>query len=224
MRLLERESSLAMLDGCLTEAAGGRGSLVLVTGEAGFGKSALVRAFGAGAAVRAVDARVWFGGREALRPPRPLGPLRDIARVAGGHLAALVADEAARHRIFPAFLDLLSGHPPAVAVPPSVRDAVLARAARLSPAARSALDVAASSSRRHPPLEGATYGSFDAACHYTDGTFVPTAAEKDCPKTAPDGGAPFRFWHPKLTTLHVWLWYHNPDGLYHGTNPLVPAA
>jgi hypothetical protein len=75
-----------------------------------------------------------------------------------------------------------------------------------------------------PPLEGATYGSFDAACHYTDGTFVPTAAEKDCPKTAPDGGAPFGFWHPKLTTLHVWLWYHNPDGLYHGTNPLVPSA
>jgi hypothetical protein len=75
-----------------------------------------------------------------------------------------------------------------------------------------------------PPLPGATYGSFDAACHYTDGTFVPTAAEKDCPKTAPEGGAPFGFWHPKLTTLHVWLWYHNPDGLYHGTNPLVPAA
>jgi hypothetical protein len=75
-----------------------------------------------------------------------------------------------------------------------------------------------------PPLEGATYGSFDAACHYTDGTFVPAAAEKDCAKTAPDGGAPFGFWHPKLTTLHVWLWYHNPDGLFNGTNPLVPSA
>ena len=22
-------------------------------------------------------------------------------------------------------------------------------------------------------------------------------------------------------TLHVWLWYHNPDGLYAGMNPLV---
>jgi hypothetical protein len=75
-----------------------------------------------------------------------------------------------------------------------------------------------------PPLEGATYGSFDAACHYTDGTFVPAAAEKDCAKTAPDGGAPFGFWHPKLTTLHVWLWYHNPDGLFNGTNPLVPSV
>jgi hypothetical protein len=26
-----------------------------------------------------------------------------------------------------------------------------------------------------PPLDGATYGSFDAACHYQDGTFVPAA-------------------------------------------------
>ncbi len=71
-----------------------------------------------------------------------------------------------------------------------------------------------------PPLEGATYGSFPAACHYKDGTFVPTAAEKDCAKTS-QSGSPFNFWHPDLTTLHVWLWYHNPDGLYHGTNPLV---
>jgi len=71
-----------------------------------------------------------------------------------------------------------------------------------------------------PPLDQATYGSFDAACHYADGTFVPTAAEADCKKTGPEGQA-FGFWHPKLTTLHVWLWYHNPAGLYNGTNPLV---
>jgi DNA-binding CsgD family transcriptional regulator/tetratricopeptide (TPR) repeat protein len=116
MRLLERDAPLASLDGCLADAAAGRGSLVLVTGEAGIGKSALVRAFGAGPAARAAAARVWFGGCEALRTPRPLGPLRDIARVAGGELAELVAAEAARHRIFAAFLDLLGGRPPAVAV------------------------------------------------------------------------------------------------------------
>jgi hypothetical protein len=34
-------------------------------------------------------------------------------------------------------------------------------------------------------------------------------------------GARFNFWHPDLVTLHVWLWYHNPAGLYNGTNPLV---
>ncbi|GAA1028789.1 hypothetical protein GCM10009557_15090 [Virgisporangium ochraceum] len=73
-----------------------------------------------------------------------------------------------------------------------------------------------------PPLEGATYGSFDAACHYRDGSFVPAAAEADCTRTSPDGTSPFTFWHPKLVTMHVWLWYHNPAGLYHPTNPLVP--
>ena len=26
---------------------------------------------------------------------------------------------------------------------------------------------------------------------------------------------------PRLVTLHVWLWYPNPDGLYASTNPLV---
>jgi hypothetical protein len=69
------------------------------------------------------------------------------------------------------------------------------------------------------PLKGARYGSFPAACHYADGSFVPAAAEADCAPT--NGGAAFTFWHPKLVTLHVWLWYPNPDGLYASTNPLV---
>ena len=32
------------------------------------------------------------------------------------------------------------------------------------------------------PLPGAKYGSFAAACHYADGTFVPAADEADCAK------------------------------------------
>ena len=72
-----------------------------------------------------------------------------------------------------------------------------------------------------PPLPGATYGSFAAACHYKDGTFVPAAAGDQCARRSPQTGARFNFWHPDLVTLHVWLWYHNPDGLYSGTNPLV---
>jgi hypothetical protein len=58
-----------------------------------------------------------------------------------------------------------------------------------------------------PPLEGATYGSFGAACHYRG--------------TSPETGSAFRFWRPDLVTMHVWLRYPNPDGLYAGTNPLV---
>ncbi len=72
-----------------------------------------------------------------------------------------------------------------------------------------------------PPLPGATYGSFGAACHYKDGTFVFASAQDQCARRSPQTGAAFNFWHPDLVTLHVWLWYHNPDGLYSGTNPLV---
>jgi len=72
-----------------------------------------------------------------------------------------------------------------------------------------------------PPLPGATYGSFAAACHYTDGTFVFVASQDQCAKRSPETGARFTFWHPDLVTLHLWLWHHNPDGLYSGTNPLI---
>jgi hypothetical protein len=71
------------------------------------------------------------------------------------------------------------------------------------------------------PLPGARYGAFGAACHYADGTFVPAASQDACPKTAPGSGAAFGFWHPNLITLHVWLWYPNPAGLYSGFNELV---
>jgi hypothetical protein len=73
------------------------------------------------------------------------------------------------------------------------------------------------------PLKGATYGSFPAACQYGDGTFVPTASEAGCAPTSPQSGAPFTFWHPRLVTLHVWIWYPNPAGLYASMNPLVDA-
>jgi hypothetical protein len=72
-----------------------------------------------------------------------------------------------------------------------------------------------------PPFPGSTYGSFGAACHYVDGTFAFKAAESDCPDKSPDSGAKFNFWHPDLVTLHVWLWYPNPDTLFTGTNAFV---
>ena len=73
------------------------------------------------------------------------------------------------------------------------------------------------------PLPGATYGSFGAACHYEDGTFVSTAAEADCADTNPQSGAAFTFWHPDLVTLHMWAWYPNPAGIFFGTNRWVRA-
>jgi hypothetical protein len=74
---------------------------------------------------------------------------------------------------------------------------------------------------KKPPLPGATYGSFAAACHYKDGTFVPATTQQECAASSPQTGAAFGFWHPDLVTLHVWLWYPNPDGLHAGKNPLM---
>jgi hypothetical protein len=61
-----------------------------------------------------------------------------------------------------------------------------------------------------PPLPGVTYGSFAAACHYKDGTFVAAASQDQCAKRSPQTGAAFNFWHPDLVTLHIWLWYPTP--------------
>lgn len=73
------------------------------------------------------------------------------------------------------------------------------------------------------PLQGATYGAFPAACHYLDGTFVVQPSQAACPAKSPTSGSSFKLWHPALVTMHVWMWYPNPAGLYASMNPLVTA-
>ena len=72
-----------------------------------------------------------------------------------------------------------------------------------------------------PPLPGAKYGVFGAACHYIDGTFVFQTDQTKCAAKSPQTGAKFNFWHPRLVTLHFWVWYPNPHGVYSGINPNV---
>jgi hypothetical protein len=72
-----------------------------------------------------------------------------------------------------------------------------------------------------PPVAGAKYGSFPAACPYKDGTFVPADAQSKCAMTAPGSGAAFSFWHGPLVTMHIWAWYPNPLGVFSGVNPLA---
>jgi DNA-binding CsgD family transcriptional regulator/tetratricopeptide (TPR) repeat protein len=86
-RLLEREAVLASLRESLSEARRGRGRLVLVSGEAGVGKSAAVREFCD--EVRG-SALVLWGGCDPLFTPRPLGPFVDIAEDAGAELREAV--------------------------------------------------------------------------------------------------------------------------------------
>ncbi len=114
MELLEREALLAALDGLLDAAASGSGNIALLAGEAGIGKTSLVRAF---CARHEQDAYVWWGACDALSTPRPLGPLYDIARAAGAEFAALMASEADRSERFSGLLDALSATPrPVIAV------------------------------------------------------------------------------------------------------------
>jgi len=76
MDLLEREGPLRKLGEALHAAAAGDGSVVLVTGEPGIGKTALVTHF---AESLGGGGRVWRGMCDDLSIPRPLGPLRDMA-------------------------------------------------------------------------------------------------------------------------------------------------
>ena len=70
MPLLERDAQLDVLHAEEGSARAGHGRVVVVSGEAGGGKSALVRA-AFPSAVR--------GYCEPLATPRPLGPFRDLA-------------------------------------------------------------------------------------------------------------------------------------------------
>jgi DNA-binding CsgD family transcriptional regulator/tetratricopeptide (TPR) repeat protein len=102
MRLLEREPYLEALATALGHAREGRGRIVLVSGEAGIGKTSLLREF---AAQHAGKTRILWGGCEALFTPHPLAPLHDIARQIGGDFPAVLASASDRHEIFNATLD-----------------------------------------------------------------------------------------------------------------------
>ena len=95
MRLLERDHPLAVLRERARHAADGRGSVVLVAGEAGIGKTVLLRAFAEDSPVP-----VLWGMCDPLSTPRPLGPLRDVAGALGPQVAAVLQDAAAGHEIF----------------------------------------------------------------------------------------------------------------------------
>jgi|GEM_PF-5106036 len=107
--LLERESVLGQL-GVLGQRAGrGAGRVVLLRGEAGVGKSAVIRRFIAGLDERV---RVLRGYCDPLATPRPLGPLIDmLAQLpkpeAGGLAAAIngVGAEAIYTRLLGLFAD-----------------------------------------------------------------------------------------------------------------------
>jgi DNA-binding CsgD family transcriptional regulator/tetratricopeptide (TPR) repeat protein len=111
--LLERDAELHRLRETLRGAVQGRGSVVLVSGEAGIGKTSLVRAF---AREAATDARVLVGACDDLVTPRTLGPFRDMARGAGGAFARAVEPVAGRDAVFGAVHQELARRPTVMVV------------------------------------------------------------------------------------------------------------
>lgn len=80
MQLQERETQMQDLCAALEQARSGRGRLAAILGEAGIGKSTLLRAFLSGLGP---DVLILRGACEDLSIAEPLGPLRDLAREAG---------------------------------------------------------------------------------------------------------------------------------------------
>ena len=107
--LLEREELLAQLAAARAET----GRLVFVGGEAGVGKTSLVRRF--------VDdqpdsVRVLWGACDALFTPRALGPFLDVARIVGGEVEDLVRSGARPHEVAAALIRELETAIPTILV------------------------------------------------------------------------------------------------------------
>jgi predicted ATPase len=87
----------------LVDAKASGGKVVLLRGEAGIGKSALVREFVGG---HADEAHIYFGSCDDLLTPQPLGPFWDMAREQPSLAEPL--ENGDRPGVLAAVLDLLS--------------------------------------------------------------------------------------------------------------------
>jgi DNA-binding CsgD family transcriptional regulator/tetratricopeptide (TPR) repeat protein len=106
--LLERDDASGQLDADLEHARLGVGRVALVGGEAGVGKTSLVRAF---AARHENDVRTLWGACEALFTPRPLGPVYDIVAALDSWAADPPTTDVDRARFFGALLEELRSRP-----------------------------------------------------------------------------------------------------------------
>jgi DNA-binding CsgD family transcriptional regulator/tetratricopeptide (TPR) repeat protein len=110
--MLERDRERLVFQRALTGAAAGVGSVLLVTGEAGIGKTTLIQGFR-----RAVSAstRVLTGACDDLLAPPTLGPLLEAVRGRPGPLAdALQSGQP--DKVFGAVVDELAGSQPTVLI------------------------------------------------------------------------------------------------------------
>jgi predicted ATPase len=75
MELIERDGFLALLQTHFKNIEEGEGHCVFVSGEAGIGKSSLIKSF---CKQQKGNCNIYLGACDALFTPRPLAPLYDV--------------------------------------------------------------------------------------------------------------------------------------------------
>jgi DNA-binding CsgD family transcriptional regulator/tetratricopeptide (TPR) repeat protein/energy-coupling factor transporter ATP-binding protein EcfA2 len=113
--LLERARELAELAQAAREAAAGEGGLVLVSGEAGIGKSSLARAL---RGLLPANGRLLVGHCDDLGTPRTLGPFRDLVGSVGTGMTRALREGGERDAVPAALRAELdwAGHPTVLVV------------------------------------------------------------------------------------------------------------
>jgi DNA-binding CsgD family transcriptional regulator len=107
--LLERSITLeALMSDLEAISTTGEGRVVVLAGEAGVGKTSLLRAL---QAVQGAQPRFLWGACDPLFTPRPLGPFSDVAEQALGELRDLVREGAKPYEIATALLRELGTRP-----------------------------------------------------------------------------------------------------------------
>jgi DNA-binding CsgD family transcriptional regulator/tetratricopeptide (TPR) repeat protein len=112
--LVERDTVLQMLEDRLRSVATEMGHTALIAGEAGIGKTSLLKTL----AARRGQAQLWWGECDALQTPHPLAPLHDIARSCDVPFRSLLWSDGSRPELFESVLGELqqSRHPRLVVI------------------------------------------------------------------------------------------------------------
>ena len=186
MDLLERSTELAVLEEALADVcSSGRGSLVLLAGEAGIGKTALLDSFCDGNG----SMPTLRGGCDALFTPRPLGPVLEIA-------AELDADGETPHELMQAMARALRERGSTVIVLEDLHWAdeatldvvrMLARRLESVPVLLAATYRDDSLDRRHPLR--LLLGELPSSRHVIHLTLAPLSAEAVATLAGPTDGA-----------------------------------
>ncbi len=106
--LLERKKYLQELRGQVENIQNGNGGIVLITGEAGIGKTSLLEAFQDEIRTElGSETVVAHGGSDPLFTPRALGPLHDMASSFNPEIKELIKNNKDSNKLFDTLLDFL---------------------------------------------------------------------------------------------------------------------